>query len=396
MQNYKILFGLLFCLLITKLSCQAKGIDIGLHDAINRLYISANQDFKIQEGEITILEKKSSDAVLVRSSPAAANSLVIASAPDLVTAKSKLTISCKETKEPCILQIKTSQEDTNKHDKFRGTIVIVPSKESFTVINHVDLEDYLKSVVPSEMQASWPLEALKAQAVAARTYTLAKLGRRKNLGYDLKPTVEDQMYLGYNHEDPRSTKAVEATKGKFLVDKQGNFIDAYYSAHSGQASSMPEHTWQISPKHYLVASPEPSDDKRNWQNTFSKADLESKLKDLKFQEIAGVSITERSPEGRARQVMVSGLKSNKATLQHHTLTGEEFRHHLGLASTYFSIKNQNVSANKNYSITLEGSGHGHGVGMSQYGAKRLAEKGRNYEEILGHFYKKAKLAEFKN
>lgn len=385
-------YGILLVMTVS-LSATAKEIKIGLHDSLNRIYISANQGFQIidKKSQATILEKKSEDIVLFRSAPQTANYLVIASAPDLLSSSSELEISCKEnsnSKEPCIIQIKKFQNDTNKFDKFRGKILITPRKEDFTVINQIDIEDYLKGVIPSEMQASWPLEALKAQAVAARTYTLAKLGRRRNLGYDLKATVEDQMYQGYNKEDSRTNKAIAETKGKFLIDKQGNLVDAYYSANSGLFSSMPENTWQISPKHYLIATKEPSQDKYKWQMKLSPKGLEQKLADLNFSQINGLTVLERSPEGRVRRIIITGHKNNQ--IKHHTLSGEEFRHHLGLSSTYFTIDKLGSS------LVLNGSGYGHGIGMSQYGAKALAENGKNFEEILGYFYKKAKLAEIKN
>ena len=115
---------------------------------------------------------------------------------------------------------------------YRGKLIIVAKKGKLTVINDVDLESYLKGVVPSEMPSKWDIEAHKAQAIAARSYAIANLGKRGASGYDLKDTPEDQAYGGASAETRRTTKAVKDTKGIVLTyDKK--IIPAYYHASSG-------------------------------------------------------------------------------------------------------------------------------------------------------------------
>lgn len=408
-------------LLLVSSTANAQNISIGLYDNISTLYLTANQDYQVIEdlsenplpsevpvhqitGKMldlafsnfrsnklkasqkppvssvnneftdsrTLVKKNAWDKALLRSSPATANPLLIAAEPDLVTSSRKVKFECMET--PCLFRIKTPGQESRT---YRGSIIIKPFKDNFTVINYLDIEDYLKGVVPSEMPSSWHLEALKAQSIAARTYSMAMLGRRKALGYDLKSTVEDQMYIGYLKEDPLTSAAIKATQGELLITNQGLYVDAYFSSHAGFYTNTPEGAWGLSPKGYLMPAREVMNS--TWQIQLSKQELENKLQDLQLNPIKAITILNRSLEGRVAQILISG------TEKHALLIGEEFRHKLGLRSTNFDII---YSSN---SITISGSGYGHGIGMSQHGAKYLAEHGRTYEEILGHYYKRASL-----
>ncbi len=120
---------------------------------------------------------------------------------------------------------------------YRGIIMIQNKNGKLTVINNVSLEDYIKGVVPSEMPASWAIEAHKAQAIAARSYALANLGKRAKFGYDLKDTPEDQAYGGASKETPETNYAVEQTKGIVLTYNM-KVINAYYSASAGGQTSV--------------------------------------------------------------------------------------------------------------------------------------------------------------
>lgn len=115
---------------------------------------------------------------------------------------------------------------------YRGIVMIQNKNGKLTVINNVPLEDYLKGVVPSEMPSSWATEAHKAQAIAARSYALANLGKRARYGYDLKDTPEDQAYGGVSAETADTNYAVEQTKGIVLTYNM-KVINAYYSASAG-------------------------------------------------------------------------------------------------------------------------------------------------------------------
>lgn len=365
---------------------QQQIVDIGIYEDINRAYITANEDYEVIEDRstdqgsfsdsIVLLERKDGKDVLLRSSPGTLNDLVVASEPDLNSTNSNLLFKCK--KGDCVFTVKEYKGDKNLYSKFKGEIIIKPGEKTFTIVNRLELEEYLRGVVPGEMPVSWPLEALKAQAVAARTYTIKNLERRKVLGYDLKASVEDQMYKGLRAADPRTDKAIELTKGEYLKDKQGLIVDAYYSSHAGKFTAFPEDGWGLSPKHYLIAVKESGND-YPWQSKFSVFDLSQKLSDLGIGKIKAVTLIETSPERRARRILISGASGDRL------LTGEEFRHQLGLKSTLFTLKNIGQS------LEVNGHGFGHGIGMSQHGAKQLAETGKNYRQILGHYYSEVQL-----
>jgi len=120
----------------------------------------------------------------------------------------------------------------SKRKWYRGNIIFYNTGSGLTVINQIDLETYIRGVVPSEMPSSWNMEAHKAQAIAARSYAVANLGKRAKYGYDLKDTPEDQAYGGASSETTKTNEAVIATKGQVLVC--GNkVIPAYYHSSSG-------------------------------------------------------------------------------------------------------------------------------------------------------------------
>ncbi len=131
---------------------------------------------------------------------------------------------------------------STKEKWYRGNLIIKKTDEGLTIINDVGLEDYLLGVVPSEMPASWDIEALKAQAIAARSYTLANLGKRIFFGYDLKDTAEDQVYNGASAEKEKTNKAVLETKGKVLV-YNGKIINASYCASAGGKTRLASEVW---------------------------------------------------------------------------------------------------------------------------------------------------------
>jgi stage II sporulation protein D len=121
------------------------------------------------------------------------------------------------------------------HDAiYRGTLKLVSSSKEgkFHIVNELELEDYLKGVVPAEMPPSWEFEALKAQSIAARSYALANLGKQSRYGFDLKDNTEDQAYGGASVETNRTTRAVEETDGLVLTYDM-KIIPAYYSASAG-------------------------------------------------------------------------------------------------------------------------------------------------------------------
>ena len=129
-----------------------------------------------------------------------------------------------------------------KRKWYRGFLMIQNRNNKLTVINNVDLESYIKGVVPAEMPSGWEMEALKAQAIAARSYALANLGKRASLGFDLKDTPEDQAYGGASAETKKTNSAVDET-GDIVLTYNYKVVSAYYSASAGGKSINAKDVW---------------------------------------------------------------------------------------------------------------------------------------------------------
>jgi stage II sporulation protein D len=399
-------------------------IDIGLIDSSTRNYFRANKDYKVytlaKNARIdnTLMLKKAKAFTLIRYATATNEKLVIASEPDLASSSKNLLLSCsdKEIESDCIWTVMKSKTDKNPR-RYRGAILIKVNDGNFTVINRVKLEDYLKGVVASEMPSSWHPEALKAQSVAARTYTISKLNRRRNLGYDLKPTVEDQVYLGVGNEKSSTNQAIKATEGLIMVDPQDKPVEAYFYSQAGFSTASAHDVWGL--EHQVYLRPQIMiDNNKFWQKNFTASSLSTKLADLKLGQIKAVTILNSTPEGRVKDILISnGTKDVK-------LTGEELRHKLGLRSTFFDTRIYNKKSNPAQNLQMQGlrsdeklsllsvndtsrskrnaavgdfeigfigKGFGHGIGMSQYGAKKLAEQGKKFKEIMNFYYPGTKL-----
>lgn len=271
---------------------------------------------------------------------------------------------------------------------YRGELEIRLVDGQLVGINQVPLEDYLYGVVPAEMPSNWPLESLKAQAVAARTYAVANRGRFGSRGFDLKPTVVSQVYKGASAETALSNAAVNATRGQ-VVTYNGKVIRAYFHASAGGYTESADAVWGESLP-YL--RPVPDFDQRSprytWQRSFSANEIQAALSKLGHDvgDIVRIEPVERAYSGRVTKVRVTGTRGNRE------LAGEQFRHAIGLFSTLWNVLGVPQSSPSPSSFSFAGRGHGHGLGMSQWGAKGLAEMGYPYAQILMHYYPSAQLS----
>jgi stage II sporulation protein D len=319
--------------------------------------------------------------------------------------------------------------------RYRGRLQVLVAGSNLQVINQVPLEAYLTSVVGSEMPASWPQEALRAQAVAARTYALK--GRRPAAAYDLKATVASQVYRGIEAETASTRAAVAATSGLVLTYGSG-LIDAVF--HSSSGGSSTESSGDLWPQQlpYLVSVPDFDQESpvREWRQPLA-ADLLARA----FAEIGGVrrlEVVSTTPTGRVRQARVVGPAGELL------LSGASLRSRLGLKSTWvrFALETPQADGEAGApeagaaqadavlagaakagapmplappplpAFTLPGSafdataqamasarplplprwvaigrGFGHGIGMSQWGALAMARRGEPYTQILSHYYR---------
>lgn len=267
--------------------------------------------------------------------------------------------------------------------RYRGALELRHKGGGLTAVNIVPVDDYLRSVVPEEMPVDWPAEAIKAQSVAARSFALASRGRHAGEGYDLCTTTHCQLYTGTAAEKSASNAAIKATRGEVLT-YGGKPIEALFHTDSGGMTENSEDVWG-SHVSYLRAAKDTPTKTMPWTKTISRVDLERKLaakghdigkvRSLALSPLAiGRAAKDRTASGRVKTMTVKGTKGTA------TLSGTTWRSLLGLKSTLFDAKLTKDA------VTFTGYGSGHGLGISQWGAKRLAESGKSYAAILSHYY----------
>ena len=254
-------------------------------------------------------------------------------------------------------------------------------------VNEIPIEDYLKGVIGYEMSNSYPIEALKAQAVAARNYAISNLDKHRNNGYDLCDTIDCQVYRGYNPLYKNVEKAVDETKGQVLL--YGNqLITAYYASSDGGYTENSGNVWPAQLP-YLIAKPDVYDT-NSWpygDMTFTSKQIENTLKTKKylnstdiFNKINLDTIT-KYESGRISNIDADYTDAG-GTAHVQSFSKESARTFLGLPSAMYDVFYDAVSD----TYTFKGKGYGHGVGMSQIGAKNRANAGQAYDTILTFYY----------
>lgn len=333
-----------------------------------------------------------------------------------------------------------------EEDRYRGYLKLNNIEGSIRVINHIEIEQYLYGLVPREMPSNFPLEALKAQAVAARTYAIHNMDKHQKDGYNLCDTTHCQVYSGYDGEKTSTTQAVNETKG-LIATYNGETIDAQYHSTSSGYTNDSIYVWGGELPYLKSVKDEFSSDApySKWNTSINMNDLNDRIISygIDIGELQKVEISRVSPNGNVENVILKGSYGDKE------VKGSVFRNIVGnmdLKSTNFSIKsikstdntlknnylhvidgnrdivsidismatvidkygrrkmstssNRAMSMNKVEDLStegtvasnnvsemiIEGKGFGHGVGMSQYGAKKMAELGYDFEEILKYYY----------
>ncbi|HNX25541.1 MAG TPA: SpoIID/LytB domain-containing protein [Spirochaetota bacterium] len=264
---------------------------------------------------------------------------------------------------------------------YRGKIELHNVLGKIYIINILNIEEYLYSVVPSEMPASWNIEALKAQAVASRTYSYYHLLKNKSRNiYDLDATVNFQVYKGVSSETPSSIEAVTKTSGMIMTYNYEPII-AYFHSTSGGKTSDDKDVWPGSDLPYLESVEckySENSPHYEWTAELTLNEITAALSQ-KYKRID--KITKISFQKHNDRVIEVTIVHNNGTIK---LTGNEFRLLFPpqkLKSTYFTVKRDNKT------FHIAGRGWGHGVGMCQWGAKGRSEKGIKFEEILKYYYK---------
>jgi len=293
-----------------------------------------------------------------------------------------------------------------KAPAYAGKFIVEKKEEGLLVVNVVPLETYLCSVVPSEMPADYPLEALKAQAICARTYAVKQLseGRLAEKGADMDDSVSFQVYNNIGR-DKRTDQAVKETAGQVLK-KDGNLIDAlYYSTSCGLDLSQKLSEEAVFSA-FLSGGGEKSYEKEEpwyrWKVYFSLEELTQMVKSgwqEDFGAVTGMEVKNREDSGVIRTLEVSGdggtitvegEYSIRKLLQPGeipvTLQDGSGAPDLGMLPSAFFYLTPEYEGKKLKGYTLTGGGYGHGKGMSQNGAKHMAEAGHKCKEILRHYY----------
>lgn len=262
----------------------------------------------------------------------------------------------------------------------------VPTK--LTVINVLNVEDYVKGVVPIEMSASWPIEALKAQALCARTYFARSIGNYSKYGFDITADTYCQAYLGTSRANSNSDAAVDATAGKY-VTYNGSLCTTFYFSSDGGGTESSENIFEAAlPYCRGVVDPYeeaiPSFGYKSWSYDFTSAELAAKLKSYGISNVASVEPT-YSATNNVIKLTVYDLNGNKATLSKSSCYSV-----LGLPSVHYTVTKS--AENPNVYI-FKGSGWGHNVGMSQWGAYSMAKYyGMNYRQIISFYFTGVKIS----
>lgn len=354
---------------------------------------------------------------------------------------------------------------------YRGYLTFAQKAGALTAVNVVDLEEYIYGVVPAEMPVSYGLEALKAQALAARTYALTKIYAHKNNGYELCDTIHCQVYKGYGFENATSNKAVDDTEG-MVIYHNGTPIEAVFSASTGGYTENSENVWNTEVP-YLRAVPELAEYTNNpWTKTVTLSELDNltKRQGNDIGTVQDIVITKLSTGGRVQEMKIVGSTGEKVLTKENirtyfspvcgslpskmfTINGKggqigvydgkyegdapqpttptkptepteptqpiqkqnslteaaqngivaktegtlsamngktigktENRGLTHAASDAYTVYDVNISTVENGKFVFAGVGNGHGVGLSQNGAKGMADMGYTYDQIIKHYY----------
>ena len=262
--------------------------------------------------------------------------------------------------------------------RIRGDLEIRRGNRGLIAVNILPLEDYLAAVLGSEMPPTFPDEALKAQAVAARTYAVKKKMESAGKPYHLGATVLHQVYGGASRETDRTRAAVAATAGEVLIYEMEPIEAYFHSACGGKTEDGGDALGRPLPYLRSVECSCQSTQAEDWSLTVSSAECQQVFGGR----VRSVQVADRTPTGRARRVILTfgrGQRSYEAT---------DLRRRVG----YERLKSLSFDASaEDGALHMSGKGNGHGAGMCQWGARAYAEQGWTYAKILDHYYPGAEL-----
>jgi stage II sporulation protein D len=285
------------------------------------------------------------------------------------------------------IRVSSSGEQVKVNGKaYRGTIEIrKKGNGTLLVINDLDLESYLLGVVAAEIPADWEMEALKAQAIASRTYALYQKRNAGRRPYHILATVDSQMYLGKRGERQRAAMAVEKTRGMILT-YHGEVIPAFYHASCGGHTEDALELWGIDEPYLKGVDCDCQNISTygSWEKRVTMAGIIGALRreGYRLGEIGSVEIGKLTAAGRVKTVLFRHAGGTTS------VPAETLRATLGYSSLPSIFFEPEIIDRE---VVLSGRGLGHGVGLCQWGAKEMAQRGADFQAILAYYYPGAAL-----
>jgi len=371
-------------------------------DLYIRVRVATSKDFKIHGKNLEVLEANHDHWTPINAAEAIT--------PQSVEWKfycdnGKIIANQKTIRSPYLtLRAHTTQNNAilylDEHP-YREELRVIAKNNSCEIINLLPIEKYLEGLVNAEFSTKWNEEAIASQVVAARSYAYFQmLQSRKKKGsyFDVDATVNDQVYNGPDHEDAIAARVVDQTRGWVLTTENAKSsypIKAFYHSTCGGNTELPEHVWgQRLPgfKHRVQCPYCKSSPAYQWNLTLDEEQISrALLKELKQDgQLVGI-VTPTTTNIRLRQV-ITFWKTTQRGIVSIPIEATRFRAMIGttlLKSTLFQTKMETHGGKHNW--TFSGIGYGHGVGMCQWGAKVMGEKGFKMTEILNFYYPDAVL-----
>ena len=398
-------------------------IRIGLAEGISQLFLKTSPGYTLTTMDLKTIAAGSENTVLQ-----------FKANPEGITVLNEAGTVLYQTAQPLILTYENPSATTILFDMaygqgsfwagradrtYRGRIELIPMSQSataptITVVNQLNVEEYLYAVVPSEISSSWPRAAQEAQAIAARTYAFANLGGFAGRGFDLMATVASQVYNGVGAETPAARAAVDATRGQILT-YNGKPIAAFFHGNSGGFTGSSADLWNLDlsylrpqadlllPATVAGGRMDPADlwnwllsrpltyssqpkysaaSSYRWSFWISRVQLERRLNQGdKLGQIRSLTISGRGDNGMVKQVLITGTGGS------YRLKGDKIRSAMGgLRSNLFVVEAKLGKDGLPEYFIFSGAGWGHGIGMDQSGAAGMAAAGYSSTDILKHYY----------
>lgn len=286
--------------------------------------------------------------------------------------------------------------------RYRGIVKVLPYGDNVRLVNILYMEDYLRGVVPPEIgpRSDDEIEAIKTQAIAARTYAMGHLQQYGQEPYDMKATTVDQIYEGLESENRLVDRAIEATAGQVIM-YHDDYINAYYHSTCGGMTDNIQEVWDKPVAPYLkpVADSGACSWSKyyRWEEDFTEAQLRGRIeqylssdrgREIRLAPIEDIAITERTSGGRVSKLVVRTKNDTYRFYKDRIrwVIGRASSPDLILPSDKFDVELLRAQRDKITGIKIRGAGYGHGVGLCQCGAIGMARKGWTYDRIIPYYY----------